>query len=106
MIAGMTIDLGDIIQIVIALAGFAAVGLVWYGRKNQGDSDQERRIKALEESVARQTNDAQLVARLEERINALTTQQTQLPAIIANSVAAGIREALGAVLQGARARAA
>jgi hypothetical protein len=44
----------------------------------------------------------QLVARLKERINALTSVQQQLPQIIAQAVERGIHAALGAVLADAK----
>jgi len=110
MIARMdlSLSLADMLQL-----GIVVVAVVLYltrGRQEHATAKvslaarldaQGREIGDLKKRISDMAESHELVARLEERINALTTLQAQLPKIISDSVESGIRAALGAVLAGA-----
>jgi hypothetical protein len=61
-----------------------------------------REIGELKKRLDDMADSHALIARLEERIGAQARQLEQLPATIGSAVGQGIREALSAVLNGAR----
>lgn len=102
-IASLVFNLGaGLVAIVLWLTRNRASGATANATLGTRMEAQGREIGELKKRLDDMADSHQLVARLEERINALTSIQTQLPAIISESVEKGIRAALGAVLAGAK----
>lgn len=105
----LTLNLSDLLQLGIVVVGV----VVWLTRGRQASAttdashgtqilSQGREIGELKKRLETIEADRHLIARLDERMQAMSAQLDQMHKIIGSAVQEGIKAALSAVLTGAR----